>query len=410
MSIRVSRRAQKSALAIAGVMVSAVALSGCTALGSRAFGDPTVTGSTAQSSPGNINQPMPAGLGAPGMQTAEAQFLPPANVGYGAPTAYPAAQPGYMTPMAPMAGGSPTVSSQDLPVLNSSPMGSQQAMPAQQNLAPAAVTPRTAALGSLPTNLSTPTMVPVSPLATAAAAPAGGNVYKHTIAGGESLYTIARKYDVTTQSIVQANGMSSPDKIVVGQSIIIPGRADLLAKSAAPQVASAGNAPMPAQHTAGTLPAAPQLATAPKPLAAPVAAPVRVATAPAVAPQAAPASDKFRWPVSGRVITDFAASKATGINIEAAEGATVKAADNGTVIYVGSGVEGYGNLILIRHANGYVSAYAHLKSMSVAKGAVVGRGDPIGAAGMTGSVSKPQLHFELRKGATPVDPVPLLAG
>ena len=121
-------------------------------------------------------------------------------------------------------------------------------------------------------------------------------------------------------------------------------------------------------------------------------------------------NDKFRWPVSGRVLVDFASSKGTGINIEVPEGSSVKAAENGTVIYVGSGVEGYGNLVLIRHPNGYVSAYAHLQSMSVAKGAVVTRGDTIGAAGMTGSVTKPQLHFELRKGATPVDPIPLLAG
>ena len=87
----------------------------------------------------------------------------------------------------------------------------------------------------------------------------------------------------------------------------------------------------------------------------------------------------------------------------------MRAAENGTVIYVGSGVEGYGNLVLIRHANGYVSAYAHLKDIGVAKGANVSRGDNIGSVGMTGSVSRPQLHFELRMGATPVDPMPLLA-
>ncbi|HWV20960.1 MAG TPA: M23 family metallopeptidase, partial [Devosia sp.] len=136
--------------------------------------------------------------------------------------------------------------------------------------------------------------------------------------------------------------------------------------------------------------------------------PTQVATAPAAEPVAS-GNDKFRWPVSGRVITDFAASRGTGINIDVPEGSTVKAAENGTVIYVGSGVEGYGNLILIRHPNGYVSAYAHLNGMSVAKGATVNRGDAIGTVGMSGSVSKPQLHFELRKGATPVDPVPLLA-
>ena len=87
---------------------------------------------------------------------------------------------------------------------------------------------------------------------------------------------------------------------------------------------------------------------------------------------------KFRWPVSGRVITDFSNSKQTGINIEAPEGAAIRAAENGQVIYVGNGVEGYGNLILIRHPNGFVSAYAHLKDTKVSKGDIVSRGDQIG--------------------------------
>jgi murein DD-endopeptidase MepM/ murein hydrolase activator NlpD len=251
---------------------------------------------------------------------------------------------------------------------------------------------------------------------------ASGNAYTHQIASGESLYTIARRYDVTTQAIVQANGLGSPDKIVVGQRVIIPGRADLLASKgpqANTQLASAapvlGSPPMPL----GTRPAAqpaPLQATLPSSpaIVSPIqqAAPVVVQQASVQQPVSEPVmsgSDKFRWPASGRIITDFASSKGTGINIEVPEGSPVKAAENGTVIYVGSGVEGYGNLILLRHPNGFVSAYAHLKSMSVAKGDTVSRGDGIGTAGMTGSVSKPQLHFELRKGATPVDPVPLLA-
>ncbi len=286
-------------------------------------------------------------------------------------------------------------------------------MQAQPAFASAAPMPSPATLGSLPTNSSVPTIASTPTPAPSAA----GGTFKHTIASGESLYTIARRYEVTTQAIVQANGLSSPDKIVVGQSVIIPGRADLLAAKAPTQVASATPAamPVPAQQT---LPAAtPNTlqqsavapAAAPAPQAAPApAAPTQVATAPANEPVAS-GSDKFRWPVSGRILTDFASSKGTGINIEASEGSAVKAAENGTVIYVGSGVEGYGNLVLIRHPNGYVSAYAHLGSMSVTKGANVARGDTIGAAGMTGSVTKPQLHFELRKGATPVDPVPLLA-
>jgi murein DD-endopeptidase MepM/ murein hydrolase activator NlpD len=255
-------------------------------------------------------------------------------------------------------------------------------------------------------------------------AAANTNAYMHTIAAGESLYTIARKYDVTTQAIVHANGLSSPDRIVVGQKIAIPGRSDLV-NTASVQVASAtpqaGATVLPAARPTNlAAPNVVQAAATPAPAAAtPSAVPAQATPAPAPAPSqlaAAPAAepvasgnDKFRWPVSGRIITDFAASRGTGINIDVPEGSTVKAAENGTVIYVGSGVEGYGNLILVRHPNGYVSAYAHLASMSVAKGAVVNRGDALGTVGQTGSVSRPQLHFELRKGATPVDPVPLLA-
>jgi murein DD-endopeptidase MepM/ murein hydrolase activator NlpD len=400
-----------------GLVVAAVALSGCSSLGSRAFSDSTTTGSLPQAVPQSLNQPMPSSLGAPQTMVAEGQFLPPANVGggfVGQPGIQPAwnqpAQTAYSQPIAPMATAAvPTVQSQSLPVLSSSPQGSLPAMQAQPAIASAPM-PSPAALGSLPTNNAVPTMASVTP-----AAPAAGGTFTHTIASGESLYTIARRYEVTTQAIVQANNLSSPDRIVVGQKVIIPGRPDLLSTRApVTQVASATPmaAPAPAQQTLPqAAPNALQTAAAPAPLAAPAAqpaaAPIQVANAPAAQPVAS--SGGFRWPVSGRVLVDFASSKGTGINIEAAEGAAIKAADSGTVIYVGSGVEGYGNLILIRHPNGYVSAYAHLGSMNVAKGANVNRGDTIGAAGMTGSVTKPQLHFELRKGATPVDPVPLLA-
>jgi murein DD-endopeptidase MepM/ murein hydrolase activator NlpD len=421
---------------MAGLVTAAIALSGCSSLGSRAFSDNTTTGSIQQSAPTSTSQRMPSSLGAPQAMVAENQFLPPAPLGNGnnwnnQPSAQPAwnsqpaaqpawnqpAQTAFSQPLAPLStgGSAPSVQSQDLPVLSSSSQGSLPAMQAQPAFASAAPMPSPAALGSLPTNSAVPTIAS-TPVPAASAA---GGSFKHTIASGESLYTIARRYEVTTQAIVQANGLSSPDKIVVGQSVIIPGRADLLATKAPTQVASAtpmAAAPTPAAQTlpaaANTLqatPAAAPQAAAPAPQATPApAAPAQVATAPAAEP-AMSGSDKFRWPVSGRILTDFASSKGTGINIEASEGSAVKAAENGTVIYVGSGVEGYGNLILIRHPNGYVSAYAHLGSMNVTKGANVTRGDTIGAAGMTGSVTKPQLHFELRKGATPVDPVPLLA-
>jgi len=413
---------------MAALVVASVGLSGCSSLGGRAFGDPTTTGSVVQSAPATLNQSMPASIGAPPVtQVAEMQFLPPANVG----TAWPASpmqpmspiQSGYSQP-APgvtspigMGAAAPSVQSQDLPVLSSSSsMGATQTMPAmqvQQTLPPPpSVAPAAMALGSTPSSAA----LPVNSAVPVQAAAANSNGYTHTITSGESLYTIARKYDVTTQAIVMANDLGSPDKIFVGQKIVIPGRADLIRTPQSPavtQVASAQqalSAPAPAARPVASDAAdVLKASAAPAPAKPAEAAPVQEAKVQPAAEPAMSGSDKFRWPVTGRVITDFAASRGTGINIDVPEGSAVKAAENGTVIYVGSGVEGYGNLVLIRHPNGYVSAYAHLKSMSVAKGAVVSRGDTIGAVGQTGSVSRPQLHFELRKGATPVDPVPMLA-
>ena len=93
-----------------------------------------------------------------------------------------------------------------------------------------------------------------------------------------------------------------------------------------------------------------------------------------------------------------------------AEGTEVQASLAGTVIYAGSGLERFGNLVLIRHDDGWVSAYAHNGEVSVKRGEKVKRGQTIAKSGQSGNVSSPQLHFELRKGSTPVDPVPHLAG
>lgn len=276
-------------------------------------------------------------------------------------------------------------------------------MSAQPQLAPAAVAPKTV-LASTPAATSTPGLVSVP-----------SDAYVHVIASGESLYTIARLYNVTAQGLVSANGLASPDKIFVGQKIIIPGMKGSGSANGAVSPTIAAKPELKPTQAASKSPTVVAEVTSND--STPIASPKLLETntpvnKPLVQPKAEPklsGADKFRWPVSGRVITDFGNSKGTGINIEAPEGAAIRAAENGQVIYVGSGVEGYGNLILIRHPNGYVSAYAHLKDMSVGKGDVVSRGDNIGSAGTTGGVSRPQLHFELRKGATPVDPVPLLA-
>ena len=99
-----------------------------------------------------------------------------------------------------------------------------------------------------------------------------------------------------------------------------------------------------------------------------------------------------------------------GINLAVPEGTPVKAADDGVVAYAGNELKGYGNLVLIRHANGYVTAYAHAKELLVKRGDQIKRGQVIANSGQTGNVDTPQLHFEVRKGPAPLDPMPLLGG
>ena len=112
---------------------------------------------------------------------------------------------------------------------------------------------------------------------------------------------------------------------------------------------------------------------------------------------------------AGRVISGFSGKGGNeGINIAVPDGTPVKATEEGTVAYAGSELKGYGNLVLIRHPNGYVSAYAHNGELKVKRGDVVKRGQVVASSGQSGNVSSPQLHFELRKGSTPVDPTPYL--
>jgi len=139
------------------------------------------------------------------------------------------------------------------------------------------------------------------------------------------------------------------------------------------------------------------------------------ASVPASATAAAtPATDgpEFRWPARGRIIQGFkgGAGGNDGINIAVPEGTQVKAAEGGVVAYAGSELKGYGNLVLIRHPNGYVTAYANNGEIDVKRGETVKRGQMIAKSGQSGNVSSPQLHFELRKGAQPVDPTSYLAG
>ncbi len=160
------------------------------------------------------------------------------------------------------------------------------------------------------------------------------------------------------------------------------------------------------------------------PSAVPVWAPPPVAPPalpPALAPDMTPmhaaglpprASDKFVWPVSGPVVSSYGPRQGglhnDGINIKAPKGAPVRAADNGVVAYAGSELKGFGNLVLIRHADRWMTAYAHMDRVLVKSGQKVRQGESIGAVGDSGSVDSPQLHFEVRRGSEALNPVPYL--
>lgn len=122
------------------------------------------------------------------------------------------------------------------------------------------------------------------------------------------------------------------------------------------------------------------------------------------------AMPEFRWPARGRIVQAFKIGRNDGINIALPEGTSVRAAEAGVVAYAGNQLKGYGNLVLIRHPNGFVTAYANNAELDVKRGEAVKRGQVIAKSGQTGNVTTPQLHFELRKGSRPVDPTQYLAG
>jgi murein DD-endopeptidase MepM/ murein hydrolase activator NlpD len=157
---------------------------------------------------------------------------------------------------------------------------------------------------------------------------------------------------------------------------------------------------------------------APPMAAAPLARPARApkmdeaatdSVPPAGAEVEASARPDFSWPAHGRIIAGFHPGANDGINIAVPDGTNVRAVDDGVVAYAGDELQGYGNLVLIRHPDGYVSAYANNGEIDVKRGEEVHRGEVIAKSGQSGNVSSPQLHFELRKGQTPVDPLRFLA-
>lgn len=239
----------------------------------------------------------------------------------------------------------------------------------------------------------------------------------HTVSPRDSLSTIARRYNVKVAELQSANGITDPTRLRAGTVLKVP---SALA-AAAPQPADATPAPpigpptiINAQTEPETSPGSqPErvAAVAPRNPVLNDASPAPERAAP-LKPQPAALPSKFRWPVKGRVIANFGPrsdnSHNDGINILVPQGTSVMAAESGTVAYAGSELKGYGNLVLIRHEGNWVSAYAHNDTLLVKRGDKVERGQAVAKAGKTGAVDQPQVHFELRQGSRPVDPMPHL--
>ena len=199
----------------------------------------------------------------------------------------------------------------------------------------------------------------------------------HIVQRGESLYGIARQHHTDVATLSKINNLQTPYSLAVGQKLLLPASASGTAISKPTNTSSSISASQKYQQSA-------------------------VPTT----PPAAQRNSKFMWPVQGTVISGFGnlgrGRKNDGINIKAAHGTEVKAADGGTVAYAGNELKGFGNLILIKHSDGWITAYAHNDKLLVRKGQKIDR------VGSPGGVATPQLHFAVRTGKKAVNPRPYL--
>jgi len=274
------------------------------------------------------------------------------------------------------------------------------------------IIPRQVAAAHLPA----PAVAAAPALAAAPAAkPVATSADVHVVNRGDTLASIARRNHLSVAELARANNLSPTAPLKIGARITVPGKTAAVAPaavaSAAPPAVVAEAKPAPVAPVAGTkvAQAEPQQKAM---LANPNPTPAEVE--PAKTGETTSALPSFRWPVRGRVITSYGAKtngkQNDGINVAVPEGTPVKAAEDGVVAYSGNELKGYGNLVLIRHSNGYVTAYAHASELMVKRGDTIKRGQVIAKSGQTGEVGSPQLHFEIRKGSSPVDPLQFLNG
>lgn len=244
----------------------------------------------------------------------------------------------------------------------------------------------------------------------------------YVVGPGDTIYAIARRFGVSVQALRAANGMSSRhSSIHTGQKLRLPAgyhdrgpeRPVERTPERAPERPSVPPprqaAPSETPSREATPPSSPQPYTPP---ARPYTPPPQAALpTPSPAPSDAQITQlgrgRFIWPVTGDIVSDFGpksvGQRNDGINIRANLGDPVRAAAAGDVVYAGDQVPGFGNLVLIKHADGWVTAYAHLSRVDVKMQQKVQQGQQIGLAGQTGGVSEPQLHFEVRYAPTPTE-------
>ncbi|MBR2819773.1 MAG: M23 family metallopeptidase [Reyranella sp.] len=223
---------------------------------------------------------------------------------------------------------------------------------------------------------------------------------------------LSRRYGVSTQTIIDRNNLKQPYTLKPGQTLQMPG-ARFVADSvggATPAAAANPNTPGPVKRE--TL-AAPGQSEAPRSAAPTPAAGEPTPLAPAAQSVTVPATTpRFAWPLHGKILTSYGSAgggqKNDGIDIQAEKGASVKAAGDGKVVYVGNEVARFGNLVLVEHPGGYITAYGNNESASVKKGDTVKKGQVIAKAGESGGAPSPRLHFEVRRAGKTIDPTTVL--
>ena len=284
--------------------------------------------------------------------------------------------------------------------------------PGQQLIIPHESAVAVAAPVAAPALAAAAPVAPASRVVAAVSAPPS----VHFVNRGDTLLSIARHNHMPVAELAKANGLDPQAKLKLGTRLTVPG-----GKTAAVAPVMQPAAVAVAQPVAALAPPATKMAavTAGPPQTARLAqATTKVeepsAESPIKAAEATGALPTFRWPVRGKVITSYGAKtngkQNDGINLAVPEGTPVKAAEDGVVAYSGNELKGYGNLVLVRHSNGYVTAYAHASELLVKRGDTIKRGQVIAKSGQSGEVGSPQLHFEIRKGSTPVDPLQFLNG